>query len=436
MFQIVIEFLTNVFQSCAVTYFLIKCLGVKSNEKKPILEYITGITVTLVYLEILNKITYFESIGVFAYLIISMFFSVFLLKGSITEKIFYNLLMIACIVFSSFLGTGVVGMITGLDYLKVILHGSANRYAAIILVQIFLCILFALIIKLKKRLLVSDSKYMKIFFLIPILSVIICCFILYRENQNYTVHVVYTLLSIIGIFAVDITSLVLLTMEHKIYREKMSERMLIDAYKQKEKDVEEIKAIKQESDKSRHEITKIFTIAAELLNSGQNEKAAEFINKFISDRKMPQESYIYCDNIILNYLLNRKIGQCNENDIYVKCFINGHVDGIEDVDMYILFANLIDNAIESCLLAENKQISLTVYANDESVELEIGNSTKGNILADNPEMNTTKADKELHGYGLQNIRDVVLRYHGSIRYSMMNENFIICKIKLKKINHI
>lgn len=85
----VFELLVNIFQSFAVTDFLIKCLGVKNNYGKPILEYATGVAVTLIYLEILNRITAFESAGVFVYLFISMFFSIETSYDLTTSKSLY-----------------------------------------------------------------------------------------------------------------------------------------------------------------------------------------------------------------------------------------------------------------------------------------------------------------------------------------------------------
>lgn len=428
----VFEFFINVFQSFVVTHFLIKCLGVRNDEKKPIFEYVTGITVTLIYLEILNRITAFESIGVFVYMIISMFFSVFLLTGSVIEKLFYNIIMICGIVFSSLLGAGIVGMFVGKDYFQTIIPDSMSRYIAAVAVQIVLCSIFALIIKLKKYLGLSDSKYIKILCGIPVISVVICCLILYRDEQSYMVQVTYTMLAIVGIFVVNVINLILLVIEHRTYTQRMQERILLNAYEQKEKDVESIKAIKAETDKDRHEIKKILTVATELLDDGKCQEASDFLHRFVERRYVDKENSMYTSNDILNYLLNRKIKQCDEHRIDITCFVNGIVDGVEDVDLYILLENLIDNGIEASIQTEKAKMHLGLYADEEYIEIELGNTVKENVLITNPQMGTTKKDKNMHGYGLQNVRGVVERYHGEMKYDLKMRNYIICKIRLKK----
>lgn len=428
----VFEFLINIFQSFVVTHFLIKCLGVKNNNGKPILEYATGVAVTLIYLEILNRITVFESVGVFVYLFISMFFSIFLLNGSITEKVFYNILMIAGIVFSSLLGGGIVGMFIGKGYLQTVIPYSASRYVAVTLIQIILFLMFDFIIKLKKLLKVSDSKYIKVLCIIPVISVIICCLILFRTNQSYDTQVVYSMLSIVGVFVVNVINIALLAIEHRIYEQRMQERVLLNAYEQKEKDVESIKAIKIENDKFRHEVKNILTVVTELIDDGKCDEALDFLNKFVETRNICDENLLYTNNVILNYLLNRKIHQCREQGIEITCFVNGVIDRVEDVDLYILLENLIDNGMEASVQTQNAKMHLNIYADEQHIEIEIGNSVNENILENNPNMNTTKEDTRLHGYGLKNVKDVIQRYSGKIEYHIKVKNYIICKILLKK----
>ena len=58
-----VEVFVNIFQAFAITYYLIKCLGVKEGKNRKC-AYITGVIVTVLYLEIMNRIIFFESVGV------------------------------------------------------------------------------------------------------------------------------------------------------------------------------------------------------------------------------------------------------------------------------------------------------------------------------------------------------------------------------------
>ena len=54
-----------------------------------------------------------------------------------------------------------------------------------------------------------------------------------------------------------------------------------------------------------------------------------------------------------------------------------------------------------------------------------GNTTSGNVLKNNPHMNTTKKDKNMHGFGIMNIRDIIDKYNGTINYEQQGDNYLI-----------
>ena len=59
--------------------------------------------------------------------------------------------------------------------------------------------------------------------------------------------------------------------------------------------------------------------------------------------------------------------------------------------------------------------------------------TANNVLKNNPDMNTTKKDKGMHGFGIMNIRDIIDKYNGTINYEQQGDNYLMCRCRLKKI---
>ena len=85
-------------------------------------------------------------------------------------------------------------------------------------------------------------------------------------------------------------------------------------------------------------------------------------------------------------------------------------------DICVLFGNLLDNAISAAGQSDTKQINLNIQPQDTYVSIVLANSIKGDILANNPTLKTTKHKKDGHGYGIKNVRKVVQKYHGLIRF--------------------
>ena len=122
-----VEVFVNIFQAFAITFYLIKCLGVKEGKNRKC-AYITGVIVTVLYLEIMNRIIFFESVGVLIYLVVSLAFSAVFLCGNVAQKIMYNVVMMVAIVCAAMLGAGIVGVIKGTDFLKVGQYGESSRF--------------------------------------------------------------------------------------------------------------------------------------------------------------------------------------------------------------------------------------------------------------------------------------------------------------------
>lgn len=432
MTDIIFESFMNLFQSVVVTVFLIISLGCKDKYNKKCVSA-AGILITFIYLTVSNYIAYFESVGIYVYMAYSLIFSFVVLGGSVIEKIFYNVMMICCLVGSALLGGGLISLVVKKDFLNAIPFGTISRYVSVILVQILLITFLVLIVKLKTVLKEKDNKYMFIMSMIPAISVVICCFMVYRSDKSYEQNVIYTFIAMAGIIIINVISIFLLIIEQKVYEQKTRQQVMLSAYQQKEKDIESILDMHRQNSKQRHDFKNVILLIKELIRDEQYNKATEMIDKYSEGYKNNNLTEIVSDNIVLNYLLNRKINQCREAGIDMACYILGNIAGVDDMDLYILLENLCDNAIEAAGQCEKPSIKLQIAEDNASMYIDIGNTTKSNVLNNNPHMNTTKKDKNMHGFGIMNIRDIIDKYNGNINYEQQGDNYLMCRCTLEKV---
>lgn len=432
MMDIIFENAINLFQSVVVTAFLMASLGCKDKYNKKCIGII-GIVTTFIYFTVSNHIVFFESAGIYIYMVYSLIFSFLVLGGNVIEKIFYNIMMLCCLAGSALLGVGLISLVVKKDYLNTVQFGVVSRYISGILVQILLIIFFLLLIKLKTLLKEKDNKYLFIMSMIPAISVIICCFMVYRSDKSYEMNVIYTFIAMIGIIIINVISIFLLIMEQKLYEQKIRQQVMLSAYQQKEKDVESILDMQKQNSKQRHDIKNVLILIRELIQDEKYSMALEVLDKYSTGYKNINVTEIVSNNIVLNYLLNRKINECRDNGIDMGCYVLGNIEGIDDMDLYILLENLCDNAIEAARQCDNSTIRLQISENNDRLYIDIGNTTMFNVLKSNPDMNTTKKDKEIHGFGIMNIRDIIDKYNGTINYEQHGDNYLMCRCRLKKI---
>ena len=96
--------------------------------------------------------------------------------------------------------------------------------------------------------------------------------------------------------------------------------------------------------------------------------------------------------------------------------------GIDPDDLYTIFPNALDNAIEACRKVEGeREIHFASRVGGDTVFVSIKNPYAGSLKMKNGLPQTNKEDKKLHGYGLRSIRKAAAKY-GSDNVQMIAEN--------------
>ena len=155
-----------------------------------------------------------------------------------------------------------------------------------------------------------------------------------------------------------------------------------------------------------------------------NPKALKEIEKSV----MIYDSIVKTGNDALDVLLSEKSLFCNENKISLTYIVNGKsLSFMQDYDIYSLFGNALDNAIEYLLNVEEDKrfIRLNVNTFGDNLVIHIENYFDGELSYDNGLPKTTKQNKDYHGFGLVSIKTIVENYHGDLFIKNSGKLFII-----------
>lgn len=132
-------------------------------------------------------------------------------------------------------------------------------------------------------------------------------------------------------------------------------------------------------------------------------------------------------NQILNVLITEKSLYCEQNGINLSCMIDGEKLGfMETGDLYCLFGNLIDNALEAVKRIEDKEkriINVVVKAKDGFILVQEENYFSGTLEFEDGLPLTTKSDKADHGFGMRSLRMIVKKYGGELTASVTDDVF-------------
>lgn len=138
------------------------------------------------------------------------------------------------------------------------------------------------------------------------------------------------------------------------------------------------------------------------------------------------KSIIYTGNMILDIIVNDKKKICEKNNINFEVDINfSKCNFIDMIDVCSIFSNLIDNAIEACIKAneEDKFIILKGKIVNEFFIVKCENSKSNKIKFKKGAIVTDKGDEFMHGIGIRSIKNSVKKYEGEVCMDFHDEKF-------------
>lgn len=145
------------------------------------------------------------------------------------------------------------------------------------------------------------------------------------------------------------------------------------------------------------------------------------------------DSTLKTGNEILDIFLMEKKLLCEKNHIKLDCIVNGAcLSFMQASDIYSLFGNALDNAIEALCKIEDTErriIGLSVKTQMSMVIIHVENYCDQELQFDNEIPLTTKQDVNYHGFGIKSIQMVADKYSGNmsilIQDGIFNLNVII-----------
>ena len=178
----------------------------------------------------------------------------------------------------------------------------------------------------------------------------------------------------------------------------------------------------------------LFSVSLSILGNienGNTEAAETYLKQLLHDYETSIFKYIYIDNSAVNSILNMKISRCHANKIDIKTEIESDFSDFSDIDICVLLANLLDNAIEASLNVDSPQITVSIRNEKNYLCILIRNRIESSVLEENGQLHTTKKDKSKHGLGVYSISQIVDKYDGMKNYYEKN-GYFVADIWLKK----
>lgn len=429
LFWMIFELVVNLFQSAIVLQTIRAILKDKRTGKKANLAYILFVAILFLELSFVNFIVPFEGIGIIISILIIYIYSLINLKGTFMKKMFWSIFVMLLIMGITIVVLSIEGCIIGKGYLNLVIQKDLYRFVGVVVIQIVLFYLTRFMIKRTKK----DSTYSLkwnewfVLLIIPVISIFTMSFvsliIINIEDQLSPMQHIFSILSILGILMTNSLVYVLYVNMQKDHAKQLEYSILQQAFKSQEKSVEETKILYQSVRSIRHDLKQHFQVALTMLHSGKINEAVDYMEKYNDTVLDGISNKVFCDNDVVNYIINSKSKICSDRHIKIYIYIANEIPEFSDLDLCVLLGNALDNAIEGVSGEGSNEIYLELRNVDNFFMISVKNTIINSVLEDNPNLISTKNEKEVHGLGILSMKEVVQKYNGSIEFYESDNKF-------------
>ena len=266
-------------------------------------------------------------------------------------------------------------------------------------------------------------------FIIPAIALTLSAFF---ELINYQMHVTYTFPYIFQMgtlfFLLTIGIIVAISFKDSVYIQKRQEELDFEKHllelQTEEHRENSLLLVKNEQllSRQRHDLRHHLTAIQNLSND--NKALQEYIATLINN--IPSGKERFCENNIVNSIISHYASLCDKNEIdfTAQLVVPETNSQSTDSDLCVIFANLLENAVEACNRVDNEQkfIRLNSKIQYDLLIITMDNSFNGEFTIYNNRFRSAKRND--YGIGLASIQSIAQKSYGDATFTPKEKVFL------------
>ncbi len=318
---------------------------------------------------------------------------------------------------------------------------SLMRALEYVVAAVLIAVLFAAAFYLRKKKISLDRRAGASVAVSLLISTVLINFFELILNYNYTYiyvksvslessrrTVVFSIISLFLILLLNVTVYVLITIINKHNRIETENAVMKQQYAGQSAIIEEITRRHGALSQMRHDLSSSLGTVNELIKGGKYDEASKYIEKQ-TGRLSTEVRNVDTNNEYVNSLIGYEISRAKEAGVEVSVRSVREIDFPDDLDLCNLIGNMFDNAIRAAAECGGAgTVRLDVMRDKEAYRISMLNSVKSPVMADNPNLETTKDDKSAHGFGTKIIKEIAEKYYGSTDFYDTPDGKFCCSV--------
>jgi len=310
---------------------------------------------------------------------------------------------------------------------QLLMSEGMARVIFILTAKLLQLTIFMLFKKLYPQLQLLNKKSIVLLFSTSTIAFIIMSvltgFIITDSLRTIQIAVVFSMLFIVASL---IATIAVISISAKYQNEKREAELMSLTNTMMEKNFSELEASQNAVRQQVHDFKNHIRTISGMIET--DIAAKKYIEDLLSV-SYTQAQYCYCNNNVINSIINCKINEAQAQNIPFEHHITLSTPlFLSPVDICAILANQIDNALEACekmSVESNRFVKVEIWQKESFVFFKVTNTTDQNPFNDKHELISTKVARNgLHGLGVKNILKTVSKYGGTLKNDYINGQFI------------
>lgn len=272
----------------------------------------------------------------------------------------------------------------------------------------------------------ADIRIPKIYWaaivLVPVSSMFVFS-MLYKAGSLSTVEIFIAAAALLG---VDYVIILLYEALTAAYRHSLEQALLEEQNRYYASQLKSLSEAYNTIRSVKHDIKGSLNAIRVLAEDGRLKEIVDYVDD-INEAPGFNMKYVDTGNMMIDGILNYEKQQSVNAGVdmqFAKIIVMEKMV-YNEFDMSILLGNLLDNAITAAAeLGKAGYVSIRMEQNETRLRIEISNPYRQTLRRDRcGQFLTTKKDAKNHGIGLGNVRGIVQKYDGTLRFYTENQIF-------------
>lgn len=176
----------------------------------------------------------------------------------------------------------------------------------------------------------------------------------------------------------------------------------------------------------KHDLAHIFNSAIYEIKNYNYQEAIKILSNQVNELENINK-VIITGNDIIDYCISLQSTIIKEQKIKVTSDALPKNIPINNRDLFIVFGNLFENAVENCQPNPERQIFISAGTINDLFYIKIKNTISSSSLTHNPKLNTSKSNKNIHGIGIHTCKNIIEKYKGKL---LFDEDIMFFNVKI------